>query len=146
METKGLLFKVNKMLKNLENKNNKKKITKEKKKKRSLDKSVKVKILKKSNQKSVYPKDGNTVLVNYRGMLKDGTVFDDSWKKNKPFSFIVGKGQVIRGWDIGIKNIKLGEKATIKIPSKLGYGEKGVPGHIPPNSPLIFKIHLMRID
>lgn len=100
----------------------------------------------KQNKNKLKPVDGDTVTVNYSGKLLDGTEFDNSWKKGKPFEFVVGMGQVIKGWDRIIKRMHLGEKLRVRIPSDLAYGSKGVGNVIPPNSDLIFLIKLLKIN
>jgi FKBP-type peptidyl-prolyl cis-trans isomerase len=90
-----------------------------------------------------YPKYGNTVTVDYEGKFLDGQVFDTSYDKD-PFSFNIGYGQVINGWDEGILYMKNGGKATLIIPSSLAYGSKGN-NDIPPYSTLIFDIELLAI-
>ena len=92
------------------------------------------------------PKDGDHVTVHYSGKLTNGKEFDNSWKKKKPFSFVVGTGQVIKGWDQIIKKMHIGDKIRVKIPSSLGYGSKGIGNVIPPNSDLIFVIKLLKIN
>lgn len=88
------------------------------------------------------PQVGSPVAVHYKGYLGDGTVFDDSYSRNKPYTFELGKGKVIKGWDEGIALFKKGTKATLKIPPRLGYGNKQM-GKIPPNSTLYFDIEVM---
>jgi len=88
---------------------------------------------------------GDKVKVWYTGKLLDGTVFDASSKRNKPFEFVLGKGRVIKGWDEGIAMMRQGGKATLIIPSSLGYGERGSGKVIPPNSPLIFDVELQEV-
>jgi peptidylprolyl isomerase len=91
-------------------------------------------------------KAGDTVEVTYTGKLTDGTVFDATDKHGgQPFSFTVGEGQVIPGWDQGLIGMKVGEKRTLTIPGNLGYGAQGMPGVIPPNATLIFDIQLVSI-
>lgn len=108
---------------------------------------LKIKVIKKTEKKKSYiPKNGDTVTVQYRGMLRNGKVFDDSWIKGKPFTFTVGQGEVIKGWDRVIKRIKLGEKVKVLIPQHLGYGSKGIGNIIKPYSDLIFIIHLIKIN
>ena len=75
-----------------------------------------------------------TVSVHYTGFLVDGTIFDSSVEREVPFSFTLGKGQVIKGWDEGIAKLKIGEKSRLIIPPQLGYGERGSPPSIPPNA------------
>jgi peptidylprolyl isomerase len=89
-------------------------------------------------------KTGSAVAVNYVGALyKTGKVFDASWKRNEPFTFTLGKGQVIPGWEQGIVGMKVGGRRELIIPSALGYGAKGSPPSIPPNETLIFIVDLL---
>ncbi len=88
---------------------------------------------------------GKTVAVHYKGQLADGTVFDSSYKRNKPLEFPVGMGHVISGWDEGILKLKVGDKARFVIPPNLGYGERGAGGVIPPNAILVFDVELMEV-
>jgi FK506-binding protein 1 len=90
-----------------------------------------------------YPKKGNTVVVHYTGSLKDGTIWDSSRDRGKPFKFKLGADQVIPGLDQGVAQLSLGERAKMTIPSHLAYGDKGFPGLIPPRSDLIFDIELI---
>ena len=92
------------------------------------------------------PLPGETVVVNYTGLLGDGVKFDSSLDRGQPFSFKLGAGRVIKGWDEGIGKLKVGEQATLIIPSHLGYGTKGAGGTIPPNATLIFIVELIRIE
>lgn len=89
-------------------------------------------------------KSGDTVEVNYLGTLLDGTKFDSSYDRGQTFSFTVGAGDVIQGWDQGLIGMKVGGKRKLTIPADLGYGSQGA-GTIPPNSPLIFEIELVSI-
>jgi peptidylprolyl isomerase len=89
-------------------------------------------------------KAGSSVTVNYVGVLyKGGKVFDASWKRNETFPFVLGKGQVIPGWEQGIVGMKVGGRRELIIPSGLAYGAKGSPPTIPPNSALIFVVDLL---
>jgi peptidylprolyl isomerase len=90
--------------------------------------------------------DGQRVTVHYTGTLENGTKFDSSLDRNVPFSFTLGQGQVIPGWDQGVKGMKVGGKRKLVIPPQLGYGEKGVGGVIPPNAKLIFEVELLKVE
>lgn len=91
------------------------------------------------------PQRGNTVLVHYTGTLEDGTKFDSSRDRDRPFSFKVGTGQVIRGWDEALSLMHVGDRWEVTLPPDLGYGQRGAGGVIPPNATLIFDIELLRI-
>jgi FKBP-type peptidyl-prolyl cis-trans isomerase len=90
-------------------------------------------------------KSGDSVEVHYTGTLEDGTKFDSSVDRGKPFPVTLGMGSVIRGWDEGIPGMKVGEKRKLTIPAHLGYKDKGQ-GSIPPNAKLIFEVELMKIN
>ena len=77
--------------------------------------------------------------------LEDGTIFDSSVKRDQPFSFILGMGRVIKGWDEGVALMKVGDKVRLIIPSDLGYGERGAGGVIPPNANLFFDVELLEV-
>ena len=90
-------------------------------------------------------KSGMQVSVHYQGRLTDGTIFDDSQKRGTPFSFTLGSGQVIPGWEQGIAGMKIGEKRVLTIPPELGYGAAGAGEVIPPNATLIFDVELIAV-
>ena len=89
--------------------------------------------------------NGMSVSVHYTGKLEDGTEFDSSIPRGKPFTFTLGAGQVIKGWDIGVEGMKIGEKRRLVIPPHLGYGARGAGGAIPPNATLIFDVELLEV-
>ena len=90
--------------------------------------------------------DSNKVVVNYTGTLEDGSVFDSSLNPGRePFTFTLGVSSVIKGWDLGVKGMKVGGKRKLTIPSDLGYGDKGA-GLIPPGVTLIFEVELLEVE
>ncbi len=89
---------------------------------------------------------GQSVTVNYTGWLQNGTKFDSSLDRNQPFSFVLGRGQVIKGWDEGVAGMKVGGKRRLIIPGDLAYGPQGRPPTIPPNATLIFDIDLLQVQ
>ena len=91
------------------------------------------------------PKTGQTVNVHYIGTLENGTKFDSSRDRGQPFSFTIGKGQVIKGWDEGLSTMKVGGRRTLTIPPDLGYGARGAGGVIPANATLIFDVELLGV-
>ena len=89
-------------------------------------------------------KSGESLTVNYVGALyKGGKVFDASWRRKEPFTFVLGKSQVIAGWDKGLQGMKVGGRRLLIIPATFGYGAKGAGASIPPNSALVFVVDLL---
>ena len=91
------------------------------------------------------PNPRELVSVHYTGTLPNGKVFDSSLKRGEPITFPIGTGRVIKGWDEGLANMKVGGKRELVIPPDLAYGSRGIPGAIPPNSTLIFEVELLDI-
>jgi FKBP-type peptidyl-prolyl cis-trans isomerase len=95
--------------------------------------------------KGASPTAGKQVKVHYTGTLENGKKFDSSVDRNEPFSFTIGVGQVIKGWDEGVMTMKVGGKRKLIIPSNLGYGARGAGGAIPPNATLLFDVELLDV-
>ena len=91
--------------------------------------------------------DYNKVVVNYTGKLEDGSIFDSSLSPGKePFTFTLGVGSVIKGWDMGVKGMKVGGKRKLTIPPELGDGDRGAGNVIPPKATLIFEVELLEVE
>jgi peptidylprolyl isomerase len=88
---------------------------------------------------------GALITTQYRGTLEDGTPFDSSYDRGKPFQCVIGTGRVIKGWDIGLMGMKVGGKRKLFVPSHLAYGERQMGTHIKPHSNLIFEIELLEV-
>jgi FKBP-type peptidyl-prolyl cis-trans isomerase FkpA len=95
--------------------------------------------------KGTEAKAGDSVKVHYVGTLTDGKEFDSSKKHNQPFDFELGAGRVIKGWDQGVAGMKIGGKRKLTVPPSLGYGARGFPPVIPPNSTLVFEVELLEV-
>lgn len=93
----------------------------------------------------IEPSKGALVFAHYEGFLEDGTKFDSSIDKGKPFQFVFGTGRVIKGWDLGLIGMKVGGKRTLFVPAHLGYGERQIGALIKPHSNLIFNIELLEV-
>jgi len=87
---------------------------------------------------------GALITTQYTGWLEDGTEFDSSWSRGKPFQCVIGTGRVIKGWDQGLMGMQVGGKRKLRVPARLGYGERTM-GKIPPNSNLVFEIELLEV-
>jgi len=92
------------------------------------------------------PGAGNVAVVHYTGWLTNGNKFDSSVDRGQPFSFRLGVGQVIKGWDEGVQGMKIGGKRKLTIPSNLGYGARGAGGLIPPHATLVFDVELLGVQ
>ena len=96
--------------------------------------------------KGASPVSGKQVKVHYTGTLENGKKFDSSVDRKEPFSFVIGVGQVIKGWDEGVMTMKVGGKRKLIIPANLGYGARGAGGAIPPNATLLFDVELLDVS
>jgi peptidylprolyl isomerase len=92
------------------------------------------------------PQAGQKVTVHYVGTLTDGAKFDASRDRAQPFSFTIGRGQVIQGWDEGVMGMRVGGTRKLTIPPDLGYGARGAGGVIPPNATLVFEVELLGVE
>lgn len=88
---------------------------------------------------------GALITTHYNGTLEDGSIFDSSYARGKPFQCVIGSGRVIKGWDIGMMGMRVGGKRKLFVPSHLGYGEREFGAHIKPHSNLIFEVELLEV-
>jgi len=93
-----------------------------------------------------FPKTGQTVVVHYTGTLTDGSKFDSSRDRGMPFKFKIGKGEVIKGWDQGVAQMSVGQRAKLTCSPDFAYGSRGHPGIIPPNATLVFDVELLKVE
>ncbi len=103
-------------------------------------------VLKEASSDAQTSQRGQHVTVHYTGYLTSGTKFDSSVDRQEPFTFVLGSGMVIRGWDEGVLGMKIGEQRRLVIPSELGYGARGAGNIIPPNATLIFDVELLALN
>jgi FK506-binding protein 1 len=106
---------------------------------------VTIEVIKKGDGKT-FPQPGHLVTVHYTGKLLDGSVFDSSRDRGEPFEFMIGMGQVIRGWDEGVAQMSVGERANLTCTPDYAYGERGYPPVIPQNATLVFDVELISFD
>ena len=111
---------------------------------KEITKDSGLRVIVKTEGEGDLPKRGQQVSVHYNGFLEDGTKFDSSYDRKSPFTFQVGQGRVIKGWDEGVMEMKPDSKHTLIIPSELGYGSRGAGNTIPPDSILIFEVERIK--
>uniref|UniRef100_A0A1I7Z3S5 peptidylprolyl isomerase n=1 Tax=Steinernema glaseri TaxID=37863 RepID=A0A1I7Z3S5_9BILA len=99
----------------------------------------------KAGDETTFPKKGQTVQCHYVLTLENGTKIDSSRDRGKPFSFKIGKGEVIAGWDQGLLQMSVGQRAKLTISSDMGYGARGIPGTIPGGATLLFDVELLGV-
>lgn len=109
-------------------------------------KKLQIGIKKRVDNCSIKSRKGDVLNMHYTGKLEDGTEFDSSIPRDRPFTFTLGTGQVIKGWDQGLLGMCEGEKRKLVIPAELGYGDRGAPPKIPGGATLIFEVELLSIE
>lgn len=109
-------------------------------------KKLQIGIKKRVDNCTTKSRKGDVLNMHYTGKLEDGTEFDSSLSRDRPFTFTLGKGQVIKGWDQGLLGMCEGEKRKLVIPADLGYGDRGAPPKIPGGATLIFEVELLSIE
>lgn len=109
-----------------------------------MQNNLKIEVLKEGN--GVEIKNNDKATMHYTGTLGNGQKFDSSLDRGQPFKFVLGVGQVIKGWDLGVLGMKINEKRKLTIPYEFAYGEAGIPGVIPPKSTLIFEVELLGVN
>ncbi|XP_057696401.1 peptidyl-prolyl cis-trans isomerase FKBP2 [Corythoichthys intestinalis] len=112
----------------------------------SEKKKLQIGIKKRVDNCPIKSRNGDVLNMHYTGKLEDGTEFDSSIPRGRPFTFTLGSGQVIKGWDQGLLGMCEGEKRKLVIPSELGYGDRGAPPKIPGGATLIFEVELLSIE
>lgn len=109
-------------------------------------KKLQIGIKKRVDNCPIKSRKGDVLNMHYTGKLEDGTEFDSSIPRDRPFTFTLGTGQVIKGWDQGLLGMCEGEKRKLVIPAELGYGDRGAPPKIPGGATLIFEVELLSIE
>ncbi|MEA3295932.1 MAG: FKBP-type peptidyl-prolyl cis-trans isomerase [Patescibacteria group bacterium] len=140
----GVYFMSQNKEKNMNNQNNQNNQNENQEQSMSVQQELKIEVLEQGN--GAKAKNGDKVKVHYTGTLENGIKFDSSVDRGIPFEFVLGIGQVIQGWDLGVLGMKIGEKRKLTIPSELGYGSRGAGNLIPANATLIFEVELLEIN